>query len=111
MVLTGRHAALFDRVAAGWVLRGLYRAVAAQLVHSVPPGGSILDVGTGPGRLLVEIALRRPDVRLIGIDPSADMVRRAQDRARDAGLADGRIEVHTAAAESLPFPDAGVDVV
>jgi ubiquinone/menaquinone biosynthesis C-methylase UbiE len=109
-ILTGRHAALYDRFAAGWVLGRLYRAVAAQLVDAVPPGGSLLDVGTGPGRLLVEVARRRPDVRVVGVDPSADMVRHAQDRARLAGLCD-RVDVQVAAGETLPFADASFDVV
>jgi ubiquinone/menaquinone biosynthesis C-methylase UbiE len=110
MVLTGRHAALYDRVAAGLVLGRLYRSMAAQLVRALPHDGSILDVGTGPGRLLVEIALRRPDLRVIAVDPSTDMVRHAQDRALAAGLAD-RIEVHVGTAEALPFPDDSFDTV
>jgi ubiquinone/menaquinone biosynthesis C-methylase UbiE len=110
MVLTGRHAALYDRIAAGLVLGRLYGAVAAQLVDALPRGGSVLDVGTGPGALLVEVARRRPDVRVVGVDPSTDMVGHAQNRARVAGLAD-RIEVHTAGAEALPFPDDSFDAV
>jgi ubiquinone/menaquinone biosynthesis C-methylase UbiE len=109
-VLTGRHAALYDRFAAGWVLGRLYRAVAAQLVEAVPRGGSVLDVGTGPGRLLVEIARRRPDLRVVGVDPSEDMIGHARDRARAAGLAD-QVDVQIAAGETLPFAEASFHVV
>lgn len=109
-VITGRHAALYDRLAAGWALGWLYRAVAGRVTSQVPDGGSLLDVGTGPGRLLLEIARRRPDLRLFGVDPSADMVATAQRRARarDAG---GPIHVSSGSAEALPFPDEHFDAV
>jgi ubiquinone/menaquinone biosynthesis C-methylase UbiE len=110
LVLTGRHAALYNRFAAGLVLGRLYRAVAAQLVDSVPSGGSVLDVGTGPGRLLVEVARRRPDLHVVGVEPSPDMVGHAQDRIGAAGFAE-RIDVHAASAETLPFPDDSFDAV
>ncbi len=101
-VVVGRHAQLYDRVAARWVLGGLYRAVAAEVSAVLPSNAAVLDVGTGPGRLLVEVAGRRPDLRLVGVDPSPDMVARARRRARAAGLL-GRVEVCVAAAEALPF--------
>ena len=109
-VLTGRHADLYDRVAARWVLRPLYRAAAADIAAAVPQGGSVLDVGTGPGRLLIELARRRPDLQLVGIDPSPDMVAHAHRNARDARLRD-RVDVRVAAAESLPFDDGSFDAV
>jgi ubiquinone/menaquinone biosynthesis C-methylase UbiE len=110
LVLTGRHAARYDRFAAGWALGWLYRAVAAQVLADVPRGGTLLDVGTGPGRLLLEVARRRPDLHAVGVDPSADMVEHALRRCRAAGLSE-RTEAKFAAAESLPFPDGSFDTV
>ncbi len=109
-VLTGRPATLYDRFCAGWLLRGLYRAVAAQLVAAAPQDCALLDVGTGPGQLLLEVAGRRPDLRLLGVDLSPDMIRMAQRRARAAGMGD-RIDFRVGAAETLPLPDGSVDVV
>ena len=109
MVLVGRHAALYDQLmtrALGW----LYRSVANRVLATLPHGADVLDVGTGPGRLLVELATRRPDIHLTGIDPSADMVGHANRRLEKAALAiPGDIRV--ASAESLPFPDEAFDAV
>ncbi|MGV1008612.1 MAG: class I SAM-dependent methyltransferase [Dermatophilaceae bacterium] len=108
-VMRGAAAERYDRFVARWVLARLYRAVAADVAAVTPPGGEVLDVGTGPGRLLVELAGRRPDIGAAGVDPSEDMVRLA--RARLADTAHGRADVREAGAESLPFPDGSFDVV
>jgi ubiquinone/menaquinone biosynthesis C-methylase UbiE len=107
-VLVGRHAALFDK-ASGLALRWLYRAAADRVATDLPAGGRVLDIGTGPGRLLLEITRRRPDAHLVGIDPSADMVGHAQRHLQAAGAQDAT--VHVAAGEDLPFPDAAFDAV
>jgi ubiquinone/menaquinone biosynthesis C-methylase UbiE len=109
-VICGRSAAIYDLLFARWVLRRLYRAVARELGSALPPNASVLDVGTGPGRLLLELAQGRSDVRLVGVDPSEDMIRRGKDHARTAGLED-RIQLETVPAESLPFPAETFDVV
>src|SRR5829696_7029681 len=103
-------AALYDRLLARWVHRRFYRAVASELESALPGGASILDVGTGPGRLLLELAQGRSDLRLVGVDPSEDMIRRGRDHARTAGLED-RIEFETVPAESLPFAAGTFDLV
>jgi len=108
-VMVGRRAAAFDRLS-GWALGWLYRTVANRVVENLPTGGAVLDVGTGPGRLLVELARRRPDVRVVGIDPSADMIGHADDRLRATGLND-RAETRVAGAEDLPFGDGSFDAV
>jgi len=91
-------------------MRPLYRAMARTVVADLPPGGRLLDVGTGPGRLLLAIARLRPDVEAVGIDPSPDMVDRAESHARAAGVG-GRVTARVATAEDLPFPDSSFDVV
>ena len=109
MVLVGRQAALYDQVmtrALGW----LYRSAANRVLATLPPAARVLDVGTGPGRLLVELATRRPDLHLTGIDPSADMVSHATRRLQNGAIA-GRADLRVASAEDLPFPDDTFDAV
>ena len=65
----------------------------------------VLDVGCGTGATLAAIATRHPDAHLQGIDLSPAMIRVARDR-----LGDGA-ELRVCDAESLPLPDASVDLV
>src|SRR6266508_2428518 len=72
-VFQGRSSRLYDLLSRR-VLRGMYRRLAADVAGVAPDGGAVLDVGTGPGVLLVELAARRPDLRLTGVDLSPDMI-------------------------------------
>jgi SAM-dependent methyltransferase len=50
-----------------------------RIVEEVPiVSGNLLDVGCGPGRLTRRIAERHPEVRVTGLDLSADMIRQAR---------------------------------
>lgn len=62
----------------------------------------LLDVGAGPGGLTRELAHRAGAVNVTAIDPSPPFV--AACRERNPG-----VQVHQAAAEELPFPDATFD--
>jgi ubiquinone/menaquinone biosynthesis C-methylase UbiE len=73
-----------------------------------PRDGAILDVGTGPGMFLVELAKRRPDLRLTGVDLSADMVRAAQRNLAPFG---DRASARVGDAASMPFPDGTFDLI
>lgn len=72
--------------------------------------GRVLDLGTGPGQIPIKIARRLPEVEIVGIDRSENMIRQARVRAAAAGLA-GRVEFHTGDANRLDFPDASFDFV
>lgn len=89
-------------------LGGLYRRVAADVASLAPPDAVVLDIGTGPGQLPREIAARRADVVLGGVDLSADMV----DIANAAvGSLSSRITYQVADVAALPQPDDSVDLV
>jgi ubiquinone/menaquinone biosynthesis C-methylase UbiE len=103
----GRASPFYD-VIARRVLRGLYRRIADDLVDTAAEGADVLDVGTGPGVLLVELAERRPDLRLTGVDLSADMVAAAQRNLREFGE---RASVRVGDVTELPFPDDSFDTV
>lgn len=103
----GRASRVYD-FAARRLLRGVYRRIAADLALSIPTGAAVLDVGTGPGVLLVELASRRPDVRLTGVDLSPDMIAAAGRNLREYGE---RATARVADAMDLPFPDDSFDVI
>jgi len=71
----------------------------------LPPSPSVLDVGSGTGRLLQQLHAALPDARLHGIDMSEAYVRHARTRLG----ARARIEVGNA--EQLPFADESFDAV
>ena len=109
MILVGRHAAWYSRLSA-FALRWLYRGVARRMLVDLSHSATVLDVGTGPGHLLVELARRRADLHIEGVDPSADMVDHAARGIATARLA-GRAHAQLGTAERLPFPDQNFDGV
>lgn len=90
------------------LLRGVYRRIAEDVALAAPPSSSVLDVGTGPGVLLAEIARLRPDLRVTGIDPSVDMITAAN---RTIGGFGDRVVARIGDVTRLDFPDASFDVV
>lgn len=104
---SGRSSRMYD-VAARRVLRSLYRRLADDVAGLAPDDGAVLDVGTGPGVLLVELASQRPDLWLTGIDLSADMVAAA---ARNLTSASERGTTAVGDVTALPFPDQSFDLV
>lgn len=64
-----------------------YSQVAEEIV-SYFKEGIILDLGTGPGYLPVEILKRSPAIRIVGIDLSHKLIRMAIDNATKAGVSD-----------------------
>jgi ubiquinone/menaquinone biosynthesis C-methylase UbiE len=97
----GRSSQLYD-VMARRFMRGLYRRIAEDLAIVAPADGQVLDVGTGPGVLLAEIARARPDLRVTGIDLSADMVAAAKRNINEFGE---RASVGLGDVVDLPFED------
>jgi len=103
------HGQAYDRHA-GTVFGGMYRRVAADVAAAAPTGGALLDAGCGSGRLAVEIAARRPDLRVLGIDLERGMVDVATRRAERANLTD-RVAFTVADLVDLPLADDSVDLI
>ena len=64
---------------------------------------SVLDVGCGTGRGVRFLLNRRPDLRVVGVEPVAAL--------REQGVASGLGEYVEATGQALPFPDASFDAV
>jgi N-acetylglutamate synthase-like GNAT family acetyltransferase len=74
------------------------------------PGETVLDLGSGPGRDLLEAARQvGPTGRAIGVDFTPEMIERAQASAVDAGLAN--VSILNGELEGLPVHCGAVDVV
>jgi ubiquinone/menaquinone biosynthesis C-methylase UbiE len=73
-------------------------------------GGNILDIGTGPGRLPIEIAKQVKNVKVFGIDMSEDMVRIAKKNADRAEVSD-RVEFRVRSAYNTGFDNNSIDLV
>ena len=71
-------------------------------------GDTVIDLGSGDGRVVFAALEARPDTKGIGVDVNAELVRKANDEARARGLADRARFLHQNAFDA----DVGkVDVI
>jgi ubiquinone/menaquinone biosynthesis C-methylase UbiE len=84
--------------------------LAAEDIVSHCSQGTLLDIGTGPARLLLKLHQQSPGMRLVGIDSSAAMVTQAKQNVTEAGLSEF-IEIKLGSAGQIPFPDRTFDIV
>jgi ubiquinone/menaquinone biosynthesis C-methylase UbiE len=69
-------------------------------------GLAVLDLGCGDGTYAIEAAAR--GARAVGLDTDPTMLREAEGRARERGVA---VDLREVRVEELPFGDASFDVV
>ena len=100
---------LYNAISATAVFNRHYELVAGDVTR-YGSAERILDVGTGPARLLLALCRTFPDASLIGIDISRAMVTKARQNIEECGKI-GRIEVKVASADNLPFADETFDLV
>ena len=84
--------------------------LAAEDILSHCSQGTLLDIGTGPARLLLKLHQQSPGMRLVGIDSSAAMITQAKQNVAHAGLSEF-IEIKEGSASRIPFPDQSFDIV
>jgi ubiquinone/menaquinone biosynthesis C-methylase UbiE len=90
-----------------------YRRFAENVLAALQTkkGGQVLEIGPGPGWAGLCLLEKRPDLRLLGIDASPDMLRAARANAEAQGLG-ARCEYREGHAETLEGVEAGsVDLV
>ena len=94
--IPGPIAVLYEKVATP-ALSKFYRQVASEIT-SLLSSGRVLDVGTGPGHLLIDIAQRNPNLKLVGLDLSRKMLGIAKELTEQ----DERVRVSIATTDSVP---------
>ena len=90
-------------------LRDGYRELAQRVAEKLSRG-RILDVGTGPGYLPIEIARLVEGVEVVGIDVSKDMVRIAGKNVWKEGL-ERRVRFEVEDANNMSYVDSSFDLV
>lgn len=96
------------KIGARIVYAPLARRIARSLA-SLEDGAAIVDLGTGPGLLAVELHKLWPQASIIGIDPSREMLRIARKHTAEAGITD--FEARLGSAEETSLPANSVDLV
>lgn len=100
---------VYSVLSRSWVFRQHYALVA----HDIVQYGSmhhILDIGTGPGRLLLSLNQVSPHSELVGVDISPAMVAQACKTIGHAGL-EKEIHLGVSSANALAFADNTFDCV
>jgi demethylmenaquinone methyltransferase/2-methoxy-6-polyprenyl-1,4-benzoquinol methylase len=75
---------------------------------ALAPDARILDLATGTADVALAVLARRPDVSVVGLDPSESMLAIGRRKSTRRGV-DARLELRVGVAEELPFGDATFD--
>jgi SAM-dependent methyltransferase len=71
-------------------MRDEYRRLAAAAAGEIQDG-KVLEIGSGPGYISIELAKLLPGAEFVGLDISETMIEIARENAREYGLAKGSI--------------------
>ncbi|WP_235496894.1 class I SAM-dependent methyltransferase [Leifsonia sp. Root4] len=82
---------------------------AAYLLPHLAAGQRVLDVGSGPGTISIDIARRVAPGTVVGIDASAEVVEQAAGLAHDSGV--DTVSFSVGDVYALDFADNSFDVV
>ena len=81
-------------------------------LNRLPEQARILCVGIGTGAEMLSLARHRPDWCFVGVDPSAEMLKVAQFRLADAGIAERCTLIHGYVDDVVEGPfDAALSVL
>lgn len=103
-----RHAHAYDAISRRLVSRLHRRAIMDACVIPLPDDALVVDVGTGSGRVPVELARVLPSLRVEGVDLSPEMIAYARQLAQQS---QSTATFDVADVARLPYDDASVDLV
>ncbi|MCJ7514803.1 MAG: class I SAM-dependent methyltransferase [Dehalococcoidia bacterium] len=108
--IPGPGAKVYSTIVAGSpIMQDFYREVTGEIASKLS-SGRILDIGTGPGYIPIEVARASKNVEVKAIDISSAMVKIACQKAEDAGLSQ-RVQFECGSAEHIPYGDGYFDLV
>jgi ubiquinone/menaquinone biosynthesis C-methylase UbiE len=92
----------------GRLARPAQRRLAEMVDEALPPDARVvIDVGCGPGWLAIELARRRPELRVVAVDLSRTMAKIARRHAS----ATANVEVLCENGARLSSPDGAADMI
>ena len=83
--LPGFGAQLYDKLTQTSAIQRQCREIAQELATRVECG-RLLDIGTGPGKLLLELHHLNPNLELFGLDISASMIKVAEKNLSEVDI-------------------------
>jgi len=90
-----------------------FRAIRRIIIHELKrhhPQGTLVDVGCGPGYLLLDMAWAFNDLKFIGVDISSKMLEKATNNIANKGFVE-RISFRVGDIQGLPFESNSLDFV
>ncbi len=87
----------------------LFQGFAESAMRMGVVEGRVIDVGCGPGRISVRLAMLNPKFEINGIDLSRNMLSVAEENATRAGVS-SRTHFSHGDAKEIPFPDGTFDL-
>lgn len=107
--IPGPGAAIYNALSSVDIFQRNYEWVAKHILEHCSRG-SLLDIGTGPGWLLLTLHRLNPELTLVGLDVSPAMVAKAHGNIAQEGLS-SKIEIHEGNANRMPFEEDVFDII
>jgi len=100
---------LYNKISKSRIFQKNYEAVGKDIL-TYGRTGKLLDIGTGPGWLLIHLSRLSPSMQLTGIDISSAMVAKARVNMHREGLFE-RVTIRKGQADCIPYPAGNFDTV
>ena len=100
---------LYNKISKSRIFQKNYEAVGKDIL-TYGRTGKLLDIGTGPGWLLIHLSRLSSSMQLTGIDISSAMVAKARVNMHREGLFE-RVTIRKGQADCIPYPAGNFDTV